>query len=195
MDRVTEALRAAGLRSPAEVQPPDLRVECTRLARLLRERALHTLGMYPAGDDVAVAPAALELGRSLAEQGSVVGVVDAAAGWPCAATLERDARADGRAAVTSWARERLAVLTPRVARRGGLEQLREVLGQESRAFDHLLVDLTGYERRGEHLAASELLHGWVLVVRSGRTKARLARRWLRHLPEASRLGLLLVGTT
>ncbi|MBI5070609.1 MAG: hypothetical protein HZB56_20465 [Deltaproteobacteria bacterium] len=193
MQQAQALLERAGVRPLARPQPGALRVECSRLARILRERGLHTVGLYPVGRDAGVMSAALELACALAEQGSVVGVVDAAAGWPCAPELAQGGTDEQRAAVTTWVLERLAVLTPRSGGRGGTEQLLDIVTQEAWGFSHLILDLTGFERRGEHVAAAGLVHAWALVARSGRVRAGEVRRWLADLPQPTGLGVLLVG--
>src|SRR5262245_46621367 len=103
MSRVHDELRAAGLPVSATGDPPALRAECARLARRVRQRLVQTLGLVPAGDDVAVPSVAIELGRALAEtSASAVGVIDAHASWPCAKGLVRDAPPDGTLFGTSW---------------------------------------------------------------------------------------------
>jgi hypothetical protein len=73
-----------------------------------------------------------------------------------------------------------------------VERLRSVL-RETASFGELIVDLTGFDHRGEHLAAFELLDAVALVARCGRTTARRIERWLRDLPDGRDLGVLLTG--
>jgi len=193
VEQAQAILERAGIRPLSRPQPPALRSECSRLARLLRERTVHTVGLFPMGPGAAAMPAALELGIALAEQGSVVGVVDANAGWPCARELEQGAAEDQRAAVTSWVQERVAVLTPRSGGRGAVDRLHEILTQEAGGFTHLVLDLSGFAERGEHAVAAGLVNAWALVARCGRVRARDVRRRLADLPRATGLGVLLVG--
>jgi hypothetical protein len=188
------ALRAAGLDLGASEALPALRAECARLARLLDERQVRTIGLAPAAEDVAVPAVALELGRALAARRALVAVLDAHAGWPCAAALAASATASGEHVVTTWVLEKLALLTPRsedvTATRAPLEML---LAPAKAAFSRLIVDLTGYAELGEAVGAFELLDTVVLVARSGRTTMRQLERWSHVIPRDRDLGVLLTG--
>jgi len=192
---VHDELRAAGIGVTADGDPPALRVECARLARRMRERLVQTLGLVPAGDDVAVPAVAIELGRALAESSaSSVGVLDAHGSWACARALIRDAPPDGTLFGTSWLFDNLAVLTPRIFEAGAmLGLLQSAVVEHIGVFNHLVVDLTGFDHLGEQLAAFQLLDAVVLVARSGRTTTRQVQRWLRDLPDDRSLGVLLTG--
>ena len=72
---------------------------------------------------------------------------------------------------TRWLRGQLALLTPpRAGEAGaGVPQLARVIQHSIELFSHVLVDLTGFEKLGEHLAAIEMMDGVVVVARAGRT--------------------------
>ena len=195
MPGVHDELRAAGIQVTAHGDPPALRAECARLARRMRERLVQTIGLVPAGDDVAIPAVAIELGRALADtSASAVGVVDANGSWACARALIRDAPPDGTLFGTSWLFDNLAVLTPRIFVAGAmLGQLHSAVVEHSGVFNHLVVDLTGFDHLGEQLTAFQLLDAAVLVARSGRTTTRQVQRWLRDLPDECSLGVLLTG--
>jgi hypothetical protein len=108
--------------------------------------------------------------------------------------LTASAAADGEPLATSWLLPNLAVLTPRAPRPGeAVERLRSALVRGTATFGELVVDLTGFEQRGEHLAAFELLDAVATVARCGRTTARQIERRLRDLPDGRDLGVLLTG--
>jgi len=191
-----EELRAVGIDVGTEDARLVLRAECMRLARRVRERRARLVGLAPAGDDVAVPAIAIELGRALAATGiTAVGVVDAHGSWPCARRLTASAAAGADLLATSWLFPNVAVLTPRAPRPGdALERLHGALVRETASFGELVVDLTGFDHRGEHVAAFELLDAVALVARCGRTTARQIQRRLRDVPDRRDLGVLLTGS-
>ena len=192
---VEEVLRAIGIGPVAGDDRSALRLECARLARLVRERLVRSVGLAPAGDDVAVPGLAIALGQALADASrQAVGVVDASGTWACARALAARAAPDGAPVATSWILDNLALLTPRSLDPGAtLAQLRATLADESSVFKHLVVDLTGLEHAGEHIAAFEVLDAVIVVARSGRTTSRQIRRAIRDLPKERGLGVLLTG--
>jgi hypothetical protein len=195
MPSIHETLRAAGIWLMAGDEWPALGAECAGLARRLREKRVHTVGLVPAADDVAVPAVAIHLGSALAGRSDrPVGVVDAQGDWTGALGAEGSAAAEGTGLVTSWLREDLAVLAPRAAATGAaLRHLRDILEAEADVYEHLVFDLTGLDHRGEQLAACDLLEAVALVARSGRTTARCIERRLRNLPASRCLGVLLTG--
>jgi hypothetical protein len=192
---VHDELLAAGIPVTADGDPPAVRLECARLARRMRERLVHTIGLVPAGDDVAVPAVAIELGRALAEtSSSAVGVIDAHGSWPCARALILGAPADGTLFGTSWLFDNLAVLTPRIFEAGAmLGQLQSAVMEHIGVFNHLVADLTGFDHLGEQLGAVAVLDAVVVVARSGRTTMRQVQRWVHDLPDDRTLGVLLTG--
>lgn len=192
---VEYALRAAGIWSTGTTDLPAVSRECARLVRRMRERLVRDVGLVPAGDDVAVPAVALALGFALADTSTVAtAVVDATASWACARELVQAARPDGKLLARSWLREDLAVLTPRIFDAGAmLRQLHGALVERGEEFDHLVVDLTGFDHLGEQLAAFELLDGVAVVARSKRSTTRQIQRWLDEIPGERSLGVLLTG--
>jgi hypothetical protein len=195
MPSIRETLRAAGIWLMAGDEWPALGAECAGMARRLRERRARTVGLVPADDDVAVPAVALQLGSALAGRTvRPVGVVDAQGSWTGAPPADAAPAAEGSGLVMSWLRDDLAVLAPRGATAGSaLQHLRAVLATEAVLFEHLVFDLTGFDHRGDQLAACELLEAVVLLARSGRSRARRIDRRLRELPAARCLGVLLTG--
>jgi len=60
-------------------------------------------------------------------------------------------------------------------------------------FAHVLVDLTGFGKLGEHLEAIEMVDGLALVGRAGSTRESTLLAFLRELPRDKNLGVLLLG--
>jgi len=196
--RVHELLRADGIVIAANRDADDrclVHTECARLARRMRERLVHTLGLVPAADDVAVPAVAIELGRALADKrGSVVGVIDAMGGWGCAPALIDAAPRDDTIPVRSWVLPNLALFTPRVRGAGAMiHELGVMLMEQAVVFSDMVVDLTGVNHLGEQLAAFDLLDGVAVVARTGRTTTQEIRRWLDDIPTRRGLGVLLTG--
>jgi len=194
LSRVHDALRSAGIGLAGDAAPA-VRVECARLARRMREQMVNTIGLVPAGDDVAVPAVAVELGRALADKSEApVAVIDGHRSWACAAALVDGSPADGTFVATSWVTDRLAVLTPRTFDAATtLGKLYSAIADRGTLFGNVVVDLTGFDHLGEQLAAIELLDGTVIVARSARTTTRQIQRWLQDIPEWSSLGVLLTG--
>ncbi len=191
MPTVHDEIRAAGIELVAHGAHPELWAECARLARLLRERHVHTIGLAPAGADVAIPAVAIELGRAIAESGALVGVLDGLGTWPCARALIERAGPGSVPLATTRLLEGVALLTPYGSdARSSVAHLQSALLQAEGGFTHLVVDLTGFGQLGEELAACEILDGVVLVARSGRTTVRQIQRWLR---DHAGLGVLLTG--
>jgi hypothetical protein len=193
--KVHERLREAGIRLDVRDLAPAVRRECTRLARVLQGKRCRVIGAVPAADAVAVPAVALQLGLSLAEvTGSPVGVVDAHGTWPGSRVLAENSRLDTSLFATNWLVDNLALLTPRAFDTGALLlKLEAALHDEALVFQHLIVDMTGFDHIGEHLAAMELLDGVIVVARSGKTTIPELARWMRDIPDERNLGVLLVG--
>jgi hypothetical protein len=184
-------LDVAGLSVAADA---EVRNECIRAAGRLRATGRKILGLLPAGDDVAVPPIGVQLGLALAEvSGATVAFVDANLRWPAISALA-DGGDDG-AFATRWLRGTLALLTPpRAGAAGaGLPQLARLIQQSTELFAHVLVDLTGFRKIGEHLAAIEMCDGVVVVARSGRTREDALVR-VRHELGDELVGVLLTGS-
>lgn len=192
---IHETLCAAGIWAD-DGERSRLAPEFAVLARRIADRGARTVGFAPGDDDAAVAAIALRIGAALASQrGGHVAVVDALGSWPCAEALAAAARPRAGAYLQpAWLDRGLAVLTARPVPAGiSLDQLRLTLGDQTRDFDHVVVDLTGFDHRGEHLDAYALLDAVALVARSGRTQARHLVHRFAELPAERRLGVLLTG--
>ena len=183
----------AGLSVAAD---PAVRDECIRVAGRLRATGKKIFGLLPAGDDVAVPPIGVQLGLALTEvSAATVAFVDANLRWPAISALAAgDATGDDSAFATRWLRGTLALLTPpRAGAAGvGLPQLARLIQQSTELFAHTLVDLTGFRKIGEHLAAIEMCDGVVVVARCGRTREEALMRVRLELGDQL-VGVLLTG--
>jgi hypothetical protein len=205
-DRPMQALPAdlerLGLRM-AGPERADVLAECLRVARRLAHARGRVLGVLPATDDLGVLSIGAHLAVALAElTGSTVAFVDANVRWPAlldaaaaAAPSTLGQEGSDEAYTTRWIRESVALLAPR---RGGhaaagLPQLAALIRGSTELFDRILVDLTGFKPFGEHLAATEMMDGVVIVGRVGRTREAQLRRFQVELPAEKSLGVLLIG--
>jgi hypothetical protein len=189
--RALDQLLEAGVRISVDVE--NVRTECTRIAGVLLEREQRLVGLLPADASVAVPAVALQLARGLVEvSGSPCGIVDAGGTWPVTRPTAPDVP-ESRFGAT-WLLEDLALLTPYALEPGvALPRLDAALREEASVFGTLVVDLTGFERRGEHAAAIDLLDGTIVIARAGRTTEEPLRRWQREIPPERYLGVLLTG--
>ena len=101
---------------------------------------------------------------------------------------------DESAFATRWLRGTLALLTPpRAGAAGaGLPQLARLIQHSSELFAHVLVDLTGFRKIGEHLAAIEMCDAVVVIARAGRTRED-ALLQLRDELSKQLMGVVLLG--
>lgn len=193
MAAIHDALRASGIWDGGEVRPA-IRAAYGRVARELRRRAVWTVGLLPAGDDVAVPAVAIELARALVYAGgSTAAVLDPLGRW--AGVTGGDAAPGSEDwYATEWLADRVAVLSPITADRStALPLVRKVLRDAPRSFLNVVVDLTGFARIGEDEAAGELLDGVAVVARSGRTRSAELARVLGRLEAPRALGVVLSG--
>lgn len=195
--------------------------ECRHVARRLRQEALRALGLYPVNDHAAVRPAAVRIASALAEQsGTPVALVDLdpedpetpqTPEKPASASPETATSASGASSSrsspsiaaqpllrTRWlGTDQVAVLTlPDNHSRSvgvGLLEVQRLLESGREMFDHLLIDLTGLERHGEHLAAAALCDAVLLVARAGRTSEADILRARLTLQTQAIVGVLLMG--
>ena len=94
---------------------------------------------------------------------------------------------------TRWLRGQLALLTPpRAGEAGaGVPQLARVIQHSNELFSHVVIDLTGFKKLGEHLAAIEMMDGVIVVARAGYTTESELLRLNHEMPRHSHLGVLL----
>ena len=157
---------------------PELYAELYRIARRVRESERTLLGLFPIGPNVAVPPLALELAFALSDacEGAVA-VVDANTRWPALREVvgSKDDVSQKSGFRTTWLADFVALVTPPEpdgAEGMRLEGLDRVLRAETQGFVHVLVDLTGFERTGEHWGMFGLLDGVLLVGHPGLIRER-----------------------
>lgn len=194
MSSIQDALRGAGIWYGGEDRPP-VQAAYARLARLLRDRRVRTVGLVPAADGVAVPAIALGLATSLAAAGGAnVAVVDPLGRWSGAAQGATAAEGAAHWYATEWLTERIAVISPVTADPGTvLPLLQQVVRAELEHYLHLVVDLTGFDRLGERTSASALLDGVAVVARTGATRVAEIARALGEFDEERALGVVLTG--
>jgi hypothetical protein len=195
-DPDAEALRALGIDPLTDGASSAARAELARVARRLRASGRKLIGLLPASRGVGVVATGVQLGLQMAQlTGAPIAFVDANARWPVLSEIQRDAPADRAVFATRWLHGTLALLTPRRvgAAGGGVRDLERIVEEGREMFAHVLVDLTGFEELGEHLAAVDLLDGVVVVAAARETREQDLLRLARELPEELDLGVLLVG--
>ncbi len=179
-------------------ESPDVRAECTRIARRLLVEGTKVIGFFPVRDDVGVPSVAIQLGLSLVElSGATAAYVDANVRFPALTGMSEGSDLDVGDSLftTRWLKGSLAVLTPHKAERAGeaVPALANLLLDGTNLFEHVLVDLTGFDRLGEHASAAACMDGVVLVGLAHKTREKDVLRFINEMPESRLLGVLLVG--
>jgi hypothetical protein len=177
----------------------ELRAACTRVARRIHNEGVRVVGFVPAEDTVAVPPVLIQLGIALTElTGATIAVVDANVRYPGLGMLNRGQRTDSDDSVfsTRWLYGSLALVSaPQVESAGQVvPQLARVLIDGSDLFQHVLVDLTGFELLGEHASAAACMDAVALVGRAHHTREKELMELARLMPYGRFLGVLLVGS-
>ena len=178
---------------------PEVRAECTRIARRLAMSRTKIIGLVPADARVAVPPIALQVGNALCDlTGATIAVVDANVRYPGLSQLARGVAPPDRdrsVYSTRWLRGSLALLTPPQVERAGeiVPQLARLLLDGVDLFAHVLCDLTGLEILGEHASAAACMDQVIIVARAHKTKESDLRALRQLMPEERFLGVLLVG--
>lgn len=191
-------MEALGIRLENESAKERLRVQCIPVARRIVHARRAVVGLLPASAKVGVPALGVQLGLALAEvSGAPAAFVDANVRWPAISQIAVGTRPDDDESMfaTRWLRGTLALLTPpRAGAAGaGLPQLARVIQRAGEIFSHLLIDLTGFTKIGEHLAAIEMMDGVVVVARAGITREDELLRLHRELPGHANLGVLIAG--
>lgn len=183
------------------IEPGDgeLRAACTRVARRIHNEGVRVVGFVPAADTVAVPPVLIQLGIALTElTGATIAVVDANVRYPGLGMLNRGQETDSDDSVfsTRWLYGSLALLSaPQVESAGQVvPQLARVLIDGSDLFEHVLVDLTGFELLGEHASAAACMDAVALVGRAHNTREKELLELARLMPRGRFFGVLLVGS-
>ena len=192
-------MEALGIRLDDEAAAA-LRVDCIPVARRIHKAGRRIVGLLPASTDIGVMAVGVQLGLALVEvANTTVAYVDANVRWPAISQIAVGTRPndDESMFATRWLRGQLALLTPpRAGDAGaGLPQLARVIQHSSELFSHVVVDLTGFKKLGEHLAAIEMMDGVVVVARAGRTNEDELLRLGHEMPRHLHLGVLLAHAT
>ena len=179
-----------------EAAAAALRVDCIPVARRIQTAGRRIVGLLPASADVGVMPIGVHLGLALVEVANATAAyVDANVRWPAISDFAVGERPeeDESMFATRWLRGQLALLTP--ARAGeagaGVPQLARVIQHSIELFSHVVVDLTGFKKLGEHLAAFDMVDGVIVVARAGHTTEAELLRLNHEVPRALHLGVLL----
>ncbi|GAB4538229.1 MAG: hypothetical protein Tsb0020_52480 [Haliangiales bacterium] len=197
-DDEDERLRAIGIRVITDEEDPLVRAECIRIARRMHLSRNKVIGFIPATDDVAVPPLAIQLGIALTElTGATIAMVDANVRWPGLAGLTDDSDSGDQGSVykTKWVRGSLALLTPPRSEQAGeaVPQLARLILSGVDLFEHILVDLTGFDLLGEHASAAACMDTTVLVGRAKKTREGQLLAMEKAMPKNRFMGVLLVG--
>jgi len=140
----------------------------------------------------------LHLGLVLADacQGAVC-YIDGNSRWPALTALtpfaEKNSPLDGYA--LTWIADFFVVMTPVGIRKQRLELnlLDKTLGDDCEGYAHVLVDLTGFDRLGEHWLAYDMMDGVLLIAKAGVTTEQDIIRCHKEIPKSRDLGVLVVG--
>jgi hypothetical protein len=179
-----------------EAAAAALRVDCVPVAQRIKTAERRVVGLLPASVDIGVMAIGVQLGLALVDVANATAAyVDANVRWPAISQIAVGTRREDDESMfaTRWLRGQLALLTPpRAAEAGaGLPQLARVVQHSIELFSHVVVDLTGFKKLGEHLAAIEMMDGVVVVARSGRTTEDELLRLSYEIPRQLHLGVLL----
>jgi hypothetical protein len=175
-----------------------VRAECIRVARRLRATERKVIGLLPASSDVAVMPVGVQLAQALADvTSSAVAFVDANARWPALSSLvsENSLTDDESVFFTRWMYPTVALLIPAHRKEAGIgvPALGRLVPHARELFAVVLVDLTGFDKLGEHLAAAELTDGVVIVGRAQKTREGELLARAQEIGPDRMIGVLLTG--
>lgn len=195
-----ERLRRIGIHFIDDEEDPTVRAACIRVARRLHLSRNKVIGFIPSADEVAVPPVLIQLGIALTELTlGTIAVVDANVRWPGLAGLvdetPDETEADASFFRTKWLRGSLALLTPLQAERPGeaVPQLARLLLSGTDLFEHILVDLTGFDLLGEHASAAACMDTTVLLGRAHQSREQQLLTMEKAMPRNRFMGVLLVG--
>jgi hypothetical protein len=175
---------------------PRVAAECIRIARRLRAAGHKVIGLVPADPWVAVPPVAIRLGIAFVElSGATVAYVDANVHLPAVPDAAGQRDPAGSVFSTRWLTGSLALLSPHQREAVGQvgPQLERALFDGSELFEHVLVDLTGFDRLGEE-GCVEQMDAVLLLARAGKTREQDLLRRTALLPRDRFLGVLLLGS-
>lgn len=196
-DSADDILRSLGMELSSD-QLGELKAACARIARRVRDEKLRVIGFVPSDDAVAVPPLLIQLGLALCDlTGATIAVVDANVRYPGLPMLNRGQATDSKASVfsTRWLRGSLALLSPPRVESAGevVPQLARLILDSNDLFEHVLVDLTGFELLGEHATAAACMDAVALVAGAHKTRDKELIQLAELMPRGRFLGVLLVG--
>ncbi len=169
-----------------------------RVAHRIQHSQGTILGLWPAGARVPVPPLGIHLGMAIYElTGSTVAFVDANARWPTfkIPPVAQKPTPKRLSFYCHWIHQSFALIFPnKVCVAGaGIRGLRQMLDENRGLFSRILVDLTGFDRLGEHLEALSMMDGVLLVGRARHTLERELIELNNELPPEKNLGVVLVN--
>jgi len=193
-----DRLESLGISVISDAEDPIVRGECMRIARRLQSTRHKIIGFIPASAKVAVPALAIQIGMALVElTGATVAVVDANVRYPALSEVARGDSTDSDDSVfsTRWLKGSLALLAPPAVERSGevVPQLARLLLEGVDLFEHVLVDLTGFDLLGEHASAAACMDAVLLVGRATETHEADLLGFKAEMPTNRFLGVLLLG--
>lgn len=180
--------------------PHELEIysEIVRVARKLHMSGRKIVGFWPASPTVAIPPLLSLVGQALAEITSLpIAMIDANIRWPGVVSAEGEAAKDANESLFTKLTigENIVLFMPaRIGPEGaGVPQLRLLIQRIRSRYHYVLVDLTGFDKIGEHLNAIEITEGIYIV---GRARESMEYDYLRihyQIPQEQNLGVILQG--
>jgi hypothetical protein len=188
-----DPLQRAALPAWPDTDEAALATACTVMARRLAVTPARVIGVLPAAGTMNLGPLLVRLAGALAGFGGArVGVV------PRWRTWDKDpgggAGDVGRLRFRALGADVVAIV-PAAARdsRAAALALQEALWSLPEGVGRVLIDLTGYAAPGSLGAGAVIADGVALAVPAGRALRTRVARLLGAIPEAKRLGTILVG--
>lgn len=173
-------LEALQVPSPVPGERSSLGEASRQIAQSLRQVPGKVIGFCPTDDQIAVLPAATQIGTALADLlAAPVALLDVNARWSATPQGQGDRNKPQEEAtsqeghfLTRWlAGDRLALLSlpPYTSIGRGIVEMGRLVQSGRSIFEKVLLDFTGLDRLGEHLAAAAHCDGLLLVGKVGVT--------------------------
>ncbi len=181
-------------------EPHELEIysEIVRVARKVHMSDRQVVGFWPASPTVAIPPLISVIGQALSNITTLpMALIDANIRWPGVVLPQGEAAKDANESLFTRLQlsEKLTLFMPQqIGPEGaGVPQLRLLVQRIRGRFHHILVDLTGFDKIGEHLNALEIMEGIYIV---GRARESMEYDYLRihyQIPKDLNLGVILQG--
>jgi|GEM_PF-501873 hypothetical protein len=199
MASTKSALQRLGIEQLTDAQDPKGHASCIQIARLLLKSERRIIGLWPASDSIGTPAVAIQIGLALTElSNSTVAFVDANVRWPADLALEDDERFGSESSIfsTRWIEGSLAMLVPNRPEVAGasVPQLQQIIEQSRDIFAAILVDLTGFDKIGDHYNVISLLDGVVIVGEPGQLTDNDLFRMEEQVDRRKFAGVVLVGS-